>query len=177
MATILAFAGSNSATSINFKLATFTATQISEHDVEVVDMSKWTFPMYGEDDEKEHGFPEEAVNFMKKIAKADAVILSVNEHNGYVSAYFKNLLDWLSRINRSFLEGKPVFLLATSPGKRGAIGSLEAMASVLPRFGGDVAAIFSLPSFYDNLKESNKIVDSELSKSYKDALKQFSDKI
>lgn len=173
MAKILAFAGSNSSTSINFKLVKHTASLAMSHEVELLDMSDLSFPMYSEDLEKTEGFPDAVEAFKKKIESAKGVIISVNEHNGYASAYFKNLLDWLSRLDRSFLEGKKVLLMGTSPGKRGAIGALEGVAGMLPRFGAEITTTFSLPSFYDNFKEENGITDMELSKTHKEAIDTF----
>ncbi|MGJ8732984.1 MAG: NADPH-dependent FMN reductase, partial [Cellulophaga sp.] len=59
MSTILAFAGSNSSTSINHKLATFTAGILGNNDVTVLDMAKVTISMYSEDAEKNNGFSSE----------------------------------------------------------------------------------------------------------------------
>ncbi len=173
MAKILAFAGSNSSTSINFILVKHTATLAASHEVELLNMSDLLFPMYSENHEKTKGFPDSVVAFKKIIEGVQGVIISVNEHNGYVSAYFKNLLDWLSRLDRSFLEGKKVLLMGTSPGKRGAIGALEAVSGMLPRFGAEITTTFSLPSFYDNFKEEKGITDMELSKTHKKAMNAF----
>ncbi|PCJ94942.1 MAG: NADPH-dependent FMN reductase [Flavobacteriaceae bacterium] len=173
MAKILAFAGSNASTSMNFKLVKYSAGIAKTHDVELLDMSNLSFPMYSEDLEKADEFPDSVIAFKKKIEGAQGILISVNEHNGYVSAYFKNLLDWLSRLDRSFLEGKKVFLMGTSPGKRGAIGSLEAIAGLLPRFGAEMSATFSLPSFYDNFKVENGITAESLSKTHSEAMDAF----
>ncbi len=104
MASILAFAGSNSSASVNFKLVKHTTSLINDHDLELFNMASITFPMYSEDREKQLGFPEALVKLKEKIEKADALIISVNEHNSGPSAYFKNVLDWLSRADRNYLE-------------------------------------------------------------------------
>jgi len=56
MATILAFAGSNSSTSVNLKLVRFTTNQSEGHTIQVLNLANFPFPMYSEDYEKEHGF-------------------------------------------------------------------------------------------------------------------------
>ena len=94
MATILAFAGSNSSTSINFKLVRFTTSQLEGHKTQLLNMTNFPFPMYSEDHEKEHGFSNSLVELKNDIQGADGIIISVNEHNGGLSAYFKNLIDW-----------------------------------------------------------------------------------
>jgi len=173
MAAILALAGSNSSASINFKLVKYTSSLIEKHDVELLNMANITFPMFSEDREKQLGFPEALENLSQKIKKADAVILSVNEHNSGPSAYFKNVLDWLSRADRNYLENTQVFLMSTSPGKRGGISAREYVMGALPRVGGTVTAMFSLPAFYDNFDEEKGINDDGLSKDFNKAFEKF----
>ncbi|MCE2612288.1 NAD(P)H-dependent oxidoreductase [Flavobacteriaceae bacterium D16] len=173
MAKIIAFAGSNSSRSINFKLVKSTAEALEGHDVRLINLANRPFPMYSEDLERDEGFPDELVSFAEEIQKSDGVVLSVNEHNGNLSAYFKNVVDWLSRINRNFMEETPVLLMSTSPGKRGAIGSLGVIENVLPRFGADITATFSLPSFHTNFTEDKGIVDAALAEKHEEALSQF----
>ncbi|RDY61403.1 NADPH-dependent FMN reductase [Flagellimonas nanhaiensis] len=172
MAAILAFAGSNSSTSINYKLVQHTASLVEGHDIRLLNLAGYPFPMYSEDDEREKGFSNSLVELKNDIGRANALIISVNEHNGNPSAYFKNLLDWLSRLERKFLEDTKVLLMATSPGKRGAIGSLEVIENMLPRFGAEIVAIFSLPSFHENY-DGKTIVNQELKEKHAAALATF----
>jgi len=172
MAAILAFAGSNSSTSINFKLVQLTTSMLQDHDVQTLNMAEHPFPMYSEDHEKENGFSESLVGLKAKINKAEGLILSVNEHNGNPSAYFKNVLDWLSRLDRNFLEGTKLLLMSTSGGKRGAKGAMTVVEAMLPRFGAEVVATFSLPSFYDAFTDTG-ILDKGLKKEHQKALEYF----
>ncbi|MFS4491673.1 NADPH-dependent FMN reductase [Maribacter sp. 2308TA10-17] len=173
MGTILAFAGSNSSTSVNYKLVKYTASLIEEHKVSLMNMANYPFPMYSEDHEKENGFSNSLVEVMNDIKSSDGIMISVNEHNGNVSAYFKNFLDWLSRLDKRFLDGKKVLLMSTSPGKRGAIGAFEIANSILPRFGATAVIGFSLPSFHNNFEDGKGITDTELSKAHEQALSKF----
>lgn len=88
MGIILAFAGSNSSTSMNFKLVKHTASLIQEHKVKLMNMANYPFPMYSEDYEKENGFSNSLVELKNEIGNVDGLIISVNEHNGNPSAYF-----------------------------------------------------------------------------------------
>ena len=107
------------------------------------------------------------------IKNSKGLVISLNEHNGNPSAYFKNLIDWLSRLERNFLEGKKIFLMAASPGRGGAVGSLGVVEKVLPRFGGEVVATFSLPSFSHNFSSSEGITNAELAEKHQKALAEF----
>lgn len=173
MATILAFAGSNSSTSINFQLVKHTVSLIEGHNVQLLNMVNFPFPMYSADYEKENGYSNSLVELKDDIAKADGLIISVNEHNGNPSAYFKNLIDWLSRLERKFLDEKPILLMSTSGGKRGGASAAEVTKNILPRFGAEIIAVFSLPSFHNNFKKSKGIVDTELNNAHSTTLLKF----
>src|SRR5690606_34061731 len=114
MKKILAFAGSNSPTSINHQLILCTTCRIEGFEVEVIELKTLHLPMYSIALEKE-GFPEDVELLHDKIRSADALIISVNEYNSSVSGFFKNTIDWLSRFNRQFLEGKKLMLMSTAP--------------------------------------------------------------
>ena len=173
MAYIFGFSGSNSSTSINYKLVRYTASLIKGYDLKLLDMANCPFPMYSEDYEHEHGFSNSLFEFKDDIQNAEGIILSVNEHNSNPSAYFKNLIDWLSRVDRKFIDGKRLFLLSTSGGKRGGTGAHEVAEKLLTRFGANVVASFSLPSFNDNFDIQKGILDTELSTAHKVALDKF----
>lgn len=173
MSKIIAFAGSNSSQSINFKLVKYTAGIMEGQDIKLINLANHPFPMYSEDLERDQGFSDELTTFAEDLQEAKALILSVSEHNGNPSAYFKNLLDWLSRINRNIFEGTSVLLMSTSPGKRGGIGSLGVIEGILPRFGAEITSTFSLPSFHSNFTEDKGIADTALAEEHKKALSLF----
>ncbi|WP_411030547.1 NADPH-dependent FMN reductase [Spongiimicrobium sp. 3-5] len=177
MATILAFAGSNSSTSVNFKLVKHTASLIQGHKVQLLNLANFPFPMYSADHERESGFSNSLVELKDDINKVEGIVLSVNEHNGGPSAYFKNLTDWLSRLDMKFLEGTKVFLMSASPGRGGGKNALEIVEKGLSRFGADVVATFSLPSFNHNFDLETGITDSELKELHAEAMNQFLAKI
>ena len=173
MARILALAGSNSSTSINHRLVAHAADRITGHTVNLRNMAHSHFPMYGEDLERDSGIPEGIRELYTQIRDSDALVFSVNEHNGNPSAYTKNFLDWLSRHDRKFLEGIRVFLMSASPGKRGAQSSHGVIQAMLPRFGAEISAVFSLPSFADNFKAGEGISQPELASEFEAALQDF----
>jgi len=157
----IAFAGSNSSKSINQQLVTYVASLVDNS--EVIKLTDYDIPMFGEDSEAEKGVPSAVKELDSKLSEAQNVIISVSEHNGNISAYFKNVLDWLSRHNRSFLENKKVVLLSTSPGGGGGTSALTIAKKTIPYFGGEVIAELSVGNFYDNFKDG-KIVNEEIKK-------------
>jgi NAD(P)H-dependent FMN reductase len=147
---LLAFAASSSRKSINKQLVIYAATLLDGAVVEVLDLNDYELPLFSEDREKELGHPELAKAFMAKVAASDALMISFAEHNGSYSAAYKNLFDWVSRINPKVFQDKPMVLLSTSPGARGGASVLDAANTSAPRFGGHVKASLSIPSFYEN---------------------------
>ncbi|MGF1733939.1 NADPH-dependent FMN reductase [Photobacterium satsumensis] len=152
---VVAFAASNSSTSINKQLVTYAASQIEGMNVEVLDLNDFELPLFSQDKEKELGQPSQAHAFLKKVQSADALLISFAEHNGSYTAAYKNLFDWVSRIEPKVYQGKPVVLLSTSPGPGGAKNVLAAAEASMPFFGAEVKATLSVPSFYDNFDPEN----------------------
>lgn len=173
---VLAFAGSNSSASINQQLLDHVVERIQNHEIKEIKLTEYPLPIYSQDIEKNEGFPINATIIKNLIAESDALIIAVNEHNGGPSAFFKNLIDWLSRVNKTFLEGKKILLISTSPGKRGAKSSLEYTKNIFGRFGGDVIESFSLPSFKDNFQDS-KVTNEVLDMGIEDVLTTFAHQI
>ena len=176
MKKILAFAGSNSSTSINHHFLTHLVDRIQAHEVKLIRLSQYEIPVYSIDYEKDRGFPTDILVIKNLIEEHDALIISVNEHNGTVSAFFKNIIDWLSRLDRNFLTGKRILLTSTSPGARGAASSLEYTKGILTRFGGKVVQSFSFPSYNDNF-EDNRIQNEVLEMGIEDVLTTFQHEI
>jgi chromate reductase len=171
---IIAFGGSPSKNSINKKLATYAAGLFEKADVEVLDLNDFQMPLFSVDIEKEIGQHPLAKAFLDKIASADILVVSLAENNGNYSAAFKNVFDWCSRINGKVFQQKAMLLMATSDGKRGGASVLEIAKNAFPRYGADIKATFSLPSFYDNFDvEKGKISNVELDNQLKEIVKGF----
>lgn len=158
---IVAFAASNSSTSINKQLAAYTANLADGASVEVLDINDYEMPIFSEDREKEVGHHELAIAFFNKLSESDAIVISYAEHNGSYSAAYKNLFDWTSRYNRELFQNKPMILLATSPGPSGAVNVLKAATDSAPFFAGRVVASISVPSFYDNYDAQSAVITNE----------------
>jgi len=174
MKKILAFAGSNSKQSINKQLATYASGLMEDTKVTILDLNDFKLPIFGVDLEREEGIPENAHRFLNHIKESDGIVVSLAENNGAYSAVFKNLFDWMSRIEGKTFFGKPMLLMATSPGKRGGQSVLEIAKNRFPRHDANIIADFSLPLFRSNFSDG-KIVNSELDEELKTKVKLFKD--
>ncbi|MGL5236357.1 MAG: NADPH-dependent FMN reductase [Empedobacter falsenii] len=158
---IKAFAGSNSSTSINKQLVTYASSLLNKDQIEILDLDDFDIPTFDIDIEKEQGFSDEVKRFYQKLVDSDILLISLAEHNACITAVFKSYMDWCSRINYKFLEGKKVFVMSTSPGGYGAKNSLEIGSKLITKLGGDILVDFSLPKFNENFAEG-KITNEEL---------------
>lgn len=161
MKKVLVFSSSNSSTSINKQLAVYAAKKLNNVKLNIIDLNDFQLPIYSPDLEKEQGIPKNAIRFEQLIAETDGIIISMAEYNGSYTAVFKNTFDWASRIEQKVWKNKPMLLMGTSPGKRGAIGVITAAKTAFPHYGGNIIADFSLPEFNTNFKDG-KIVNESL---------------
>jgi len=159
---IIAFGASYSSTSINKIFAEYATGFFPATEIEVLDLKSFPLPLYTTDLEKEIGKPQEAIDFVEKLATADLLIVSVAEHNGSYTTAFKNLFDWASRFKVKMFEDKKMLLLSTAPGPRGGLSALQAAVVRFPVHGAEVLGNFSLPKFGDNFKVGEGITDETL---------------
>ena len=170
---IVAFGATNSKESINKKLATFAANQVENGDVNILDLNDFEMPIYGIDKENESGIPTLAHDFKAHLKNSDGIIISFAEHNGAYSAAFKNIMDWISRIEQDVWASKPMLLMATSPGGRGGQTALDIATTKFRFMNKNTITSFSLPSFGQNFSEENGITDEKLLNSFEEQLKIF----
>lgn len=166
MKNILAFAGSNSKNSLNKLLATYASSLVTTANTTILDLNDFELPLYSIDFENEHGIPNNAHQFLAHIKSADGIVLSLAEHNGAYTAVFKNLFDWMSRIDGKLWSEKPMLLMATSPGARGGATVLDIAKGRFKFMAGHIVADFSLPSFNANFSEG-KITNNALNEALK----------
>jgi NAD(P)H-dependent FMN reductase len=172
---VLVFAGSTSKKSINKQLASFAATKLEKVSYELIDLNDYSASLFSIDEEEEKGFPENIQKFNDLLNQYDGFIVSLAEHNGSYAAAFKNIFDWVSRVDRKVFRDKPLLLMATSPGGRGGASVLEAAKSTFPHLGGNIIATFSLPNFYDNFKDG--IIDEGLKITLNQAIITFENNV
>jgi NAD(P)H-dependent FMN reductase len=170
---ILAFGASSSRNSINKRLAVYAANQIPDSEVKVLDLNDFEMPIFSVDKENENGIPELAKIFKQHILASDGIIISFAEHNGAYSAAFKNIMDWISRMEGSTWGDKPMWLMASSPGARGGATVLDIAVNKFKFMNKNSITSFSLPSFNQNFSETEGILDTELKLEFQSKLKLF----
>ena len=90
-------------------------------------------PLYDGDLEERNGIPAEVEALGDQIKDADAVIVSTPEYNQSLSGVLKNALDWVSRVEGSPWEDKPVALMSAAAGRAGgARGNYALRLAITP---------------------------------------------
>jgi len=164
MKKIIAFTGSNNPNSINEKLVKSIIQDFPDVGIEFLDLKEYDVPIYSQTIEN-NGMPERIKKLFQKFVKADGFILASPEHNGLPSAFLKNIIDWLSRIDQKFLGNKPIVLLSASPGITGGRTHLQLMKGLVGRWGGKLVGYYSLGSFQENFDyRTGRIADDSIRK-------------
>lgn len=157
MKKILAFSGSNNPESINEQLLITAINKIPNKHVNYIQLLDYTVPIYSQKIEKS-GIPKSIKEIFKLFTEADGFIISSPEHNGLPTSFFKNIIDWLSRIDQNFFGNKPVLLMSTSPGANGGASHLEILKKLLPIWGGSLTGHYSLGSFNHKFDSPNLLI-------------------
>ena len=151
---LVSFAATSSKQSINKQLINYASrlldADLDDVTIEHLDLNDFEMPIYSIDRQNEGGIPQLAHDFFDAISRADAVLISFAEHNGFYTAAYKNIFDWASRIDMRVFQDKPTVMLATSAGPGGASNVLQTAVASAPFFGNDVMASLSIPSFHEN---------------------------
>lgn len=176
MKKILAFAATNSNKSINKQLVTYASGLIENVQITILDLNDFDLPIYSGHYEEAHGVPSNALKFLEHIKNADGILISLAENNGAYTAVFKNLFDWMSRAEAKLFYNKPVLLMGTSPGGRGAMSVLKMAEERFPIHNAHITAVFSLPFFEKNFA-NGKVNNVEFDKELKDKVEQFKQKL
>jgi len=173
---ILLFATSLRAASLNKKLikvAASLASQVPGVQVEVVDLKSFSIPLYDGDIE-DAGMPVGVTELGKKVAAANALILSTPEYNGSIASPTKNTLDWLSRLSPVPLEGKPILLLGASPGALGAMRGLIHARNPFDVLGTHLYHLpFGLPRAHEAFTDEGDLKDAATKKRLNDLIGKF----
>ena len=172
MKPIIALAGSNSSSSINKQLVSYAGSLIEGVDVGILDLNDFEMPIYSSDREAVSGYPDRAVELVERIQNTDGLLISLAEYNGAYSGAFKNIFDWISRVEQKTFFGKPMLLMAASPGGRGGASVLAMASDRFPRHDACITGVFSLPFFQENF-QNGTLVNSELRNQLKSEIETF----
>ncbi len=178
---LLVFGASLRKGSYNKQLAK-AATRILESELgmsaEYVDFRDFEVPVYDGDLEDGEGIPKGALALAAKIRAARGLVVSTPEYNGSSPGAFKNMIDWLSRDDDPSvsLEGKPLLLLAASPGAFGGVRGLWHSRQPLEVIGALVyPGVFGLGKAHEAFDENGDLKDASAKKRLLGLLSGYAD--
>ena len=127
---IAGLASSNRRGSLNRRLldralAAVEAVEGTTVEIDRIDLRSHPLPLYDADQHARDGIPAAARAIHDRIAAADALLVANPEYNGGYPALFKNVVDWVSRIDMFVFHPRYVGLLSASPGKGGGRRGIE----------------------------------------------------
>ena len=138
---LLIISGSARAGSLNLRLAHVAASRAQGIgiDVSMLDLRDLALPLYDGDLEAGAGVPPQVDRLQQALLACDGVLIASPEYNGFPAPLVINAFDWLSRIRASetrvsglaATEGKPVALLAASPGAGGGLRAMNYLRQYL----------------------------------------------
>lgn len=155
---VLAFSGSNSAFSINQELIKY-STQFLHLPCDIMDLRNYEIPMFSIDEEEQNGFSNELIELYNNLTSYDAYIIAIPEHNGNFSSFFKNIIDWLTRVDRGFFKDKPILLLNAAPGPNGGKSVLSNAEKTFSFFSGNVIGTFVLPQYHSFIINGKIVIE------------------
>jgi chromate reductase len=173
---LLIFAGSLRKDSCNKKFAREALRLAKElgAEGEFLDLKEYPMPVYDGDIEASTGIPETVKSLGKKIAEADALVISTPEYNGSIPGILKNVIDWLSRDKPVSLEGKHLLLIAASPGALGGVRSLWHSRQPFEVLNVHVyPGMLGLPDAYNAFDEQGRLKDAKTVQRLKNLLDQY----
>lgn len=151
---ILVFGASNHSASINAGLARLAADRLKtrfhlDAELSFVDLNEFEMPIYSLDREQAGGIPDLAQEFFAKIGASDALIISYAEYNGSYTSAWKNIHDWMSRIDMAIYQGKPLLALSATPGPLSGANVLGAVEKTAPFFGADLRGVVGVGNWME----------------------------
>lgn len=174
---VLIFAGSLRKESLNKKLCHVVTDIFHKNnlaDVHFVDLQPLNIPVYDGDFETSQGIPAGIMNLGKQITAADAIVICTPEYNGSIPGSLKNVVDWLSREKPVPLTGKPLLLLAASPGALGGTRSLWHTRQPFEVLGVHVyPEMMGVMKAHENILPSNTLADAKLQSNLERLVKDF----
>ena len=131
-------------------------------EVELLDLRELDLPMY-EPGRRLEEYGENAGRLVEALREADAVILGTAAYHGTLAGVTKNALDfvqYLSRDERAYLDGRAIGLIATAGGDLAAARSIDAMVHAAHALRGVVAPLsVAIPQAWRRSDDEGNVTD------------------
>ncbi len=149
------------------------ATELAEAGMSLTEAPLGDVPFYNGDIE-EQGDPASVLALKGAVREADGVIFFTPEYNGSLPAVVKNVLDWLSRSSGGLaIAGKPVGVVATTPGRHGASSVRDQMVTAVAAVKAEHFASSLGVSSINHITDAGALVDPKAREDLRAWLAEF----
>ena len=167
MTTILVFAGSARRGAFSKQLAAAATTTISEWGAKptLIDLADYDAPIYNGDLEDAGGIPDTIIEFRRLVATHHGIAIATQEYNGFVTPLLLNLFCWASRPSPgddfgTVFQGKPVALMASSPGRLGGVRAIPRLRDAAAELGmTPVPGFVTVPAAGNAFTDDGRLAD------------------
>src|SRR5690606_19624473 len=164
---VLVFAGSTRADSLNRKLAAVAASLAREQGASVthIELKNYPLPIYEGDYEASHGVPPSAGELRGLLKRHDVWLIASPDYNSSIAPILKNVIDWVSRPVDgedyvACFKQRTVGIMASSPGSSGGARGLPHLRHVLQHLGANVLGEqFTLPRGASAFTQTGSLAD------------------
>lgn len=166
---ILAISGSLRRDSHNTRLLRAAADLLPPGaELEVLDPEALRAIPHYDEDLRAAGEPAAVADLRRRVAGADAVLVSTPEYNHSLPGALKNAIDWLSRpLAESPFRGKPVAVVGASTGLFGAVWAQAEARKVLGAVGARVVdAELPVVQAHEQFDERGALADPDVRAAY-----------
>ena len=169
MASILIFAGSARQDAYSKQLAAAATTLVAGDGGKptLIDLADFAIPLYDADIEMASGIPQPVIDFRRLVASHDGMMIATPEYNGFITPLLLNILCWASRPSPSddfgaVFQGRPVALMASSPGRLGGVRVIPRLRDVIAELGMvAVPGFVTVPAAASAFTEQGRLVDRQ----------------
>lgn len=168
MTSILVFAGSARRGAFSKQLAAAATTAITEWGAKptLIDLADHDAPIYNGDLEDALGIPETVLEFRRLVASHHGLAIATPEYNGFMTPLLLNLFCWASRPSPgddfgAVFQGKPVALMAASPGRLGGVRVTPRLRDAVAELGmAPVPGFVTLPQAGAGFTDDGSLADA-----------------
>jgi NAD(P)H-dependent FMN reductase len=165
-------AGSPRRESVSFRVALHLQqrlTQASSHQVNIIDVRDWNFPLLQDVINSPEKAPEHLAPLARRMFAADAFILVTPEYNGTYTAALKNLLDHFPKQSH-----KAFGVVTASPGAMGGMrGSQQLLLLISALFGVACPNMLIVPGVEKKFDAEGQLIDPAFAQSVETFLQEW----
>jgi chromate reductase len=177
---ILAFAGSVRAESLNRKFlqVAVDAARAAGAEVTLISLKDYPLPLYNGDEEEAGGLPANARKLVDLINGHAGLLIASPEYNAQPTPLLKNTLDWCTRADDDPFPGRVAAVIAASPSALGGINALKVTQQLLLHLGCHVIPGYArLPQAHQAFGPDGKLTDPRAHKNVQEVAARLVDTV